>query len=162
MTDVNDISTTWLTNNASVTCQWLFYWYQYICINNGSIFQNNITYNTTWVKQVRCFLKIVWEWSTQFTYHQTGGDGVFNILQKNIDLTLSNWHYISLHVHYVGRIFLVLYGVNKWPMYQMKSKAIGIIIVIEMYRKRQNDILRAVLIFFIIDFQRSKGGFMFC
>ena len=47
-------------------------------------------------------------------------------------------------------------------MYQMKSKAIGIIIVIEMYRKRQNDILRAVLIFFIIDFQRSKGGFMFC
>ena len=46
---------------------------------------------------------------------------------------------------------------------QMKSIDISIIIIIEMYRKRQNYILRTVLIvFFIIDFQRSKGGFMFC
>ena len=48
-------------------------------------------------------------------------------------------------------------------MYQMKSIDISIIIVIEMCRKRQNYIVRRiVLIFFNIDFQRSKGGFMFC
>ena len=48
-------------------------------------------------------------------------------------------------------------------MYQMKSTDISIIIIIEMYMKRQNYILRTVLIvFFNFDFQRSKGGFMFC
>ena len=47
-------------------------------------------------------------------------------------------------------------------MYQMKSIDISIIIVIEMCRKRQNYIVRIVLIFLNIDFQRSKGGFMFC
>ena len=48
-------------------------------------------------------------------------------------------------------------------MYRMKSTDISIIVIIEMYRKRQNYILRTVVIvFFNIDFQRSKGGFMFC
>ena len=48
-------------------------------------------------------------------------------------------------------------------MYQIKSTDISIIIIIEMYRKRQNYILRTVLIVsFYIDFQRFKGGFMFC
>ena len=37
------------------------------------------------------------------------------------------------------------------------------IILIVMYRKRQNYILRTVVIvFFNIDFQRPKGGFMSC
>ena len=35
-------------------------------------------------------------------------------------------------------------------MYQMKSTDISIIIIIEMYRKRQNYILRTVLIVFLI------------
>ena len=35
-------------------------------------------------------------------------------------------------------------------MYQMKSTDISIIIIIEMYRKRQNYILRKVLIVFFI------------
>ena len=48
-------------------------------------------------------------------------------------------------------------------MYQVKSTDISMIIIIEMYRKRQNYILRTVLVFFIIiDFQRSIGRFMFC
>ena len=48
-------------------------------------------------------------------------------------------------------------------MYQVKSTDISMIIIIEMYWKRQNYILRTVLVFFIIiDFQRSIGRFMFC
>ena len=40
---------------------------------------------------------------------------------------------------------------------------VSIIIFIQMYRKRQNYILRIVLSFFLnIDFQRSKGWITFC
>ena len=49
-----------------------------------------------------------------------------------------------------GRFFLIWYSVIRWPMYQMKSTDISIIIIIEMYRKRQNHILRTVLIVFLI------------
>ena len=52
---------------------------------------------------------------------------------------------------------------GRYIIYQMMSTYISIIIVIEMYRNRQNYILRTVLIvFFNIDIQRSKGGFIFC
>ena len=46
-------------------------------------------------------------------------------------------------------------------MYQMKSIDISMIIILEINRKRQNYILGTVL-FFLIDFQRSKGGFVSC
>ena len=47
-------------------------------------------------------------------------------------------------------------------MYQVKSTDISMIIIIEMYWKRQHFILRTVLVFFIIiDFQ-LLSRFMFC
>ena len=44
-------------------------------------------------------------------------------------------------------------------MYQLMLADIKMLMIIQMYRKRH--ILRTVLIFFNIDFQRSRSGFTF-
>ena len=45
-------------------------------------------------------------------------------------------------------IILIWYSGTRWPMYQMRSTDINIIIIIQMYSKRQNYILRIMLSFF--------------
>ena len=60
-----------------------------------------------------------------------------------------------------GMIILIWNSVVRWPMYQIKSTDISMIIIIEMYRRRKNYILRTVLIVLILTFNALKVDLCF-
>ena len=60
-----------------------------------------------------------------------------------------------------GSFFLIWHNCTRWHIHHMKPADISMLISIHIYSKRKRYILRTVLIFFNIDFQRSKGGSTF-